>query len=793
MARTPMRIVAWIALAVLAAAAGAARAQTDGPYPAEPILQLNTEMHTAPIRRIDVDAAGRFVVSGSHDKTVRVWSLADGRLLRTIRVPAAPGDVGKVYAVAISPDGAHVAVGGYTGEFGDHRIYIFGRESGDLLQQISGIIEVVFHLTYSPDGRYLAATLGGSNGLRVYETREYTEAARDADYSDRSYWATFDARGRLATTSYDGRIRLYDHGFNLVREVEAPGGDRPFGIAFSPDGRRLAVGYTDSIHVDVLDADTLRHRAQTATDAGHMLNLGRVAWSPDGRILWAGARGRGTGPRVFRWTAGDLAAGTSFDVSDNTVMGVHPLRDGRVVIGAADPLLALLDGDGTPVWARRGQIADFRDQTFGRSIRVSADGTVVRFGYEAGGSRPAQVLVHTGELEAADPGEADLTLPETAAPGLDVADWYDEFDPTLNGTPLPLRPYELSRRLAVVPGGQQFALGAEWSLYLFDRRGRQVWRVDAPGTVWSLNVSGGGRLVVAAFGDGTIRWYDRETGAERLAFFPHADGERWIAWTPEGFYNASPGGEELIGYLLNRGAEQGPLFVTGAQIREVFFRPDLVARALDDDRAAIAQAVAEAGDLRSVLLGDGLPPEVTLIGPAEVTLDGTTYELRLTVTDRGGGIGALEVRVNGAVIAPRQVEMPRRPHGQAPGSVARTRAILELPPGRHEIEARVRNADGTVTSGPVVAAVTARGAAPPATLYVLAVGVDDYLDGGFRLNHAVNDAETVAATLEQVAGALYADVHVQTLTERGVTVDGFRAAVAGLTERMRETDAFAPR
>ena len=43
-----------------------------------PVLVLDPGMHTAPIIRADVDRDGRFVVTGSHDKTVRVWSAEDG-------------------------------------------------------------------------------------------------------------------------------------------------------------------------------------------------------------------------------------------------------------------------------------------------------------------------------------------------------------------------------------------------------------------------------------------------------------------------------------------------------------------------------------------------------------------------------------------------------------------------------------------------------------------------------------------------------------------------------------------
>jgi WD40 repeat protein len=41
----------------------------------EPILKIETGMHTAPIRRIGIDSAERFLVTGSLDKTIKVWEL----------------------------------------------------------------------------------------------------------------------------------------------------------------------------------------------------------------------------------------------------------------------------------------------------------------------------------------------------------------------------------------------------------------------------------------------------------------------------------------------------------------------------------------------------------------------------------------------------------------------------------------------------------------------------------------------------------------------------------------------
>ena len=84
--------------------------------PTEPLLRLNTDRHTAAITRIATDAQNRFVVTASDDKTARVWSLPDGQLQTILRVPIADGLIrDQLYAVAITPDGSTVAVGGWTG------------------------------------------------------------------------------------------------------------------------------------------------------------------------------------------------------------------------------------------------------------------------------------------------------------------------------------------------------------------------------------------------------------------------------------------------------------------------------------------------------------------------------------------------------------------------------------------------------------------------------------------------------------------------------------------------------
>ncbi len=221
-------------VALLLPSLAPAQPVSDQPFPV-----LETGMHTAMIYRFAVDRAGRYGVSASDDKTARVWDLSSGRLLQTLRVPVGEGHEGKLFAVAISPDGERVAVGGWTDKTGqENSVYFFERAGGRLVGRIAGLPNVVAHLAWSPDGKRLAIALGGANGIRLHAARApYDEIAKDRDYGDSSLSADFDRGGRLVSTSDDGKLRLYDAALRLVVPPRAvSGGTRHF----LPASRRTA-------------------------------------------------------------------------------------------------------------------------------------------------------------------------------------------------------------------------------------------------------------------------------------------------------------------------------------------------------------------------------------------------------------------------------------------------------------------------------------------------------------------------------------------------------------------------
>lgn len=790
-----MYVRLWL-LALLICLARVLEGQTRPGYPpSTPFLRIETGMHMTEISRIDVDAAERILVSASEDKTARVWDLRDGKLLQILRPPQGAGPEGMLYAVAISPDGSTIAVGGYTGPTGGpFSVYLYGRVSGALIRTIGEFPQVVEHLSYSGDGRYLAVALG-ANGIGMYRTSDYTKVARDMGYQGDCYWVEFDGADRLVTASFDGFVRLYNSDFHLIAKVQPPGGKQPYSARFSPDGSKVAVGFRDTAAVNVLSGQDLSFSYAPETPSSDDGNLSKVAWSRDGQVLYAAGGyqewysiyglvislfkivswpGRGTEP-VYWITSG------------NTVMDILALLDGRVVFGTRDPRVGVLDRAGHVLWQHYPEILYYKPPR--GEVRLSGDGSTVAFGY----TTPAREGwdKHFGRFELARKQlslgknlDTSLAAPRVRMDGLEIAGSENSEHPTLNGQALALDRYETSRSLAVSATTMSFLLGTEWSIRLFDHVGKQKWQTPVPGVAWAVNLTDDGRFAVAALGDGTIRWYRTDNGREVMVLFVHPDGNRWVLWTPEGFYDASPGADTLIGYHLNRGPDHDGEFVGVEQLAKLFYRPDLLSGALKPDSEKRMQAeLARIGDV-SKILHSGSAPEMASLSPSETDSDGS-FRLQFRVANRGGGIGRIVYRIDGA-------EITGRPVGPPAGSQDTVARQFDLPPGRHTVSATVYNGSNQVESRSISTVVNVRQAQERPALYVAAVGISKYrdhsLDGGVQF--AASDAKSIAARLKQDGAGLFREVFSYVLQDESANRDNIEKTVTEIAGRIQPNDEF---
>ena len=768
--------------------------------PSEPMLRIDTGQHTATIVRIASDRDGRWLVSASQDKTVRVWDLATGRMLRVFRPPIAEGKEGELYSVAMSPDGRLVACGGWT-ELGSQQgftIYIFARADGRMLDRIQGLPNTVGQLVFSPDGRMLAAMLG-SGGMRLFAVEDkasnnpgapdevsFRQIADDPRYTDQSDGADFSPDSRqLATSSEDGFIRIYDlanlnmrakrsRGISPSVMRTVPGGARLHGIRFSPDGSRVAVGFHHAPGVNILSVRDLHLLAAPDTSGVNNGDLSSVAWSRDGRFLYAaGLFARPDGVPILRWSAAGNGPLTLLLVGAvNTIMDMDPLSDGSLAFGAAGPTLAVLGPDDRLRWRVGPSIVDFRRNT----PSLSQDGSKVGFGYAAGGAKPATFSLLDRALLT---GTVDRSLaaPVYSAPGLDIRQWENSSAPTLNGKPLVLKRFDTSLSLAVAPDARSFVLGTEWYVRRFGRDGKEIWSVPAPSAVWGVNIARNGRVAVASCADGTIRWYRYSDGAKLAAFFPLADQRRWVVWTPAGYYDASPGGEELIGWHVNNGKDRAADFFPASRCREVRYRPDVVRQmlqTLDEAKAVrLADSQRETAPV-TMTIAQALPPVITITDPEDgsrVSTNAVTLHY-LIRTPSGQPVTAVRALVNGRPVATNRGVRLAENKGEG------DEVTVAIPPRDCEVSLIAENR--LAASVPATIHLTWSNTverpefiAKP-VLYIVAAGISAYQKPDLRLGYAAKDARDFAAAMEAQKGGLYRDVVVKLLTDasKGDIEDG---------------------
>jgi len=797
-----MKVMMLYRLVLLVLLAGLATPAAAGEFPTTPFPAVETGMHGAAINRIDLSAD--MLATVADDKTVRLWRLSDGDLTATVRVPGGSGNEGKLYAVAMQPHGKLVVAAGWTGvEWdGGSFFYLIDRTTSRVVGRVGPFPSTINHLAFSDDGRLLAVAFAGKVGLKVYDLKANRQVFQDDGFKDAVTWADFAADDRLAVTALDGTVKLYGPDFKPL-SVTRTAGKQPFSVAFSGDGATVAVGYLDAARVTLHGGRDLAPRGEFTGPTGKTGNLSVVTFA-DGALYAGGTLGSAAGVRsVLRWQlstgkAQDIAVGT------DTVVDLRPLPGGGIAFATAEPAWGLIDAGGQIRQRHQRGFADLRDG-YRESFLLSRDGATISFGLQQGGRKPLTFSLMLRTLTA---GNGSGSPAQQESPTLKPSGWQNGREPKLNGRPIRLEDNEVARSVAVAPSGTLWLLGTDFYLRAYDGD-RLLWKVAVPAAAWAVNLAPDGGVAVAGMGDGTLRWYGLKDGRERLALFAHADGKRWIGWTPEGFFDHSAGGESLFGYLLNRAKNRESEFIDAAQLYGPFFRRDLVVKKFQGTfERDIAAQVAKIGDVRGVL-ARGLPPIIDVLeycvgtdcrpldegaitrGNAKVTRSIETRApdvvLRIKRQDRGGGVGQLIVRRNGANVA---AAGETRSVPTKDGSIDEVR--LALQPGDNEVILSTTNASGQIeTNALEQLTVRIRLAADDSRLprlHVLAIGISNYHLADLTLVNAANDARAIAKLMIDTKHKLYREAIITTLTDQDATNAGIATAFSRLAKDVAPAD-----
>lgn len=228
---------------------------------------------------------GTLAYSSGIDGFVRTWDLRAGKETNTYHVKS-----GALHALAISPDGSTIAVGGQPGLL-NAQVRLIDAASGEDRSTLQSHETTIESIAFSGDGRWLAA---GSRYSPVQLTRLRDEETFELPSERRNRTLSFSADSQLLAVGADSyRVDIWPVGQDSPGEVhKVPGfdGGRPYIVRFAPNESLLATAYIYADWISLFDQpeNIRRGTAMEANAHSQSARFKSLAFSPEGQFLAAG-------------------------------------------------------------------------------------------------------------------------------------------------------------------------------------------------------------------------------------------------------------------------------------------------------------------------------------------------------------------------------------------------------------------------------------------------------------------------------------------------------------------------
>jgi dipeptidyl aminopeptidase/acylaminoacyl peptidase len=328
------------------------------------------------LKQADIDRIRQWIDAGAKADTPPVESRKPGsgkpvavRTRTVVIKPGAPYMLRKsapVTALAFAPDGKILAVGTY------REVQFWSLETKTIASRWTGHTDTVRALVYSKDGRMLAAgggIAGATGEVRLWEVGAGKEVRAFGDDADAINGIAFSPDGaRVATASSDKLVKTWETATGKLIATGKDHSDAVWGIAWSPDGKYLASCGADRT-VKVWDAAAMKRLYSLG---GHEDVISSVEFAADGKTVITASADRTA--RV--WNVGPEGGSSARTLSGHgrNVTNAAFAPSGGTVTASGDKTVKLWDAGG----GNTRTLTDAKDWVY--VARFSKDGKTVAAG-----------------------------------------------------------------------------------------------------------------------------------------------------------------------------------------------------------------------------------------------------------------------------------------------------------------------------------------------------------------------------------------------------------------------------